>query len=147
LIGSATYYDYNAAQRKQRAAPASRASSAGNATPANELTHLHVIGGSFGGIQPGHSYFQYDATGNLTLQQEPDGTTYYTYTPFNLVSTIHHKDDTHTRTWYDGNLRRYALEDDTHGLRYFTWDQNGLNLLAEQDSSGTVTRRYTHGYT
>ncbi|NUM37151.1 MAG: hypothetical protein HUU50_21620, partial [Candidatus Brocadiae bacterium] len=30
---------------------------------------------------------------------------------------------------------------------YFTWDSNGLNLLAEEDSEGNITAQYVHGYT
>jgi RHS repeat-associated protein len=43
-------------------------------------------------------------------------------------------------------LRRYAMEDSS-GLSYFTWDQNGMNLLAERDASGGTIAYYTHGYT
>ena len=35
---------------------------------------------------------------------------------------------------------------DSSGLRYFTWDQNGMNLLCERDSAGAVTAYYTHGF-
>ena len=42
--------------------------------------------------------------------------------------------------------RRYAIQD-SGGLRYFTWDTNGMNLLCERDAGGTVTRKYTHGPT
>ena len=36
---------------------------------------------------------------------------------------------------YDAELRRYAIEEST-GLRYFTWDENGMNLLCERDTTG-----------
>ncbi len=47
---------------------------------------------------------------------------------------------------YDAMLRRFAVEEST-GVSYFTWDANGMNLLAERDASGSVTAYYTHGYT
>ena len=47
---------------------------------------------------------------------------------------------------YDAMLRRHAVQD-SGGLRYFTWDSNGMNLLCERDASDTVTAYYTHGYT
>jgi hypothetical protein len=47
--------------------------------------------------------------------------------------------------YYDAMLRRYAVEDSS-GVRYFTWDTNGMNLLAERDAAGTVVAGYTHGY-
>lgn len=34
---------------------------------------------------------------------------------------------------------------DVDGLAYFTWDQNGMNLLSERSADGTVTRKYSHG--
>jgi hypothetical protein len=37
--------------------------------------------------------------------------------------------------------------EDSSGLTYFTWDENGMNLLCERDSSGAVTKEYTHGPT
>ncbi len=40
---------------------------------------------------------------------------------------------------------RYAAED-SDGLRYFTWDQNGMNLLMERDIYGTVVAQYSHGF-
>jgi len=48
--------------------------------------------------------------------------------------------------YYDAMMRRYAMQD-SNGLSYFTWDQNGMNLLAERDSAGAVIAYYTHGYT
>jgi hypothetical protein len=47
--------------------------------------------------------------------------------------------------WYDAMMRRYAMQDSA-GLRYFTWDANGMNLLCERDSAGAVTAYYTHGF-
>jgi len=47
--------------------------------------------------------------------------------------------------WYDAMMRRYAMQDSS-GLSYFTWDSNGMNLLAERDSAGSVTAYYTHGF-
>ena len=40
---------------------------------------------------------------------------------------------------------RYAAED-SDGLRYFTWDRNGMNLLMERDIYGTVVAQYSHGF-
>jgi RHS repeat-associated protein len=48
--------------------------------------------------------------------------------------------------YYDALLRRYAVEDSS-GVRYFTWDSNGMNLLAERDATGNVVASYTHGRT
>ena len=36
---------------------------------------------------------------------------------------------------------------DSDGLHYLTWDQNGMNLLLEKDDEGFETAEYTHGYT
>ena len=71
---------------------------------------------------------------------------YFTYNDVNLVTDIKYPGGQTNRFWYDALLRRYAMEDSS-GLSYFTWDSNGMNLLAERDSSGTVIAEYTHGYT
>ena len=47
---------------------------------------------------------------------------------------------------YDALQRRFVVVEST-GTSYFTWDQNGMNLLSERDASGSVTAYYTHGYT
>jgi len=62
------------------------------------------------------------------------------------VDTIHYAGGAWNYFYYDGALRRYALQD-SDGLRYFTWDSNGMKLLCERDPGGTVTRKYTHGPT
>jgi len=69
---------------------------------------------------------------------------YFTYNDVNLVTTIEYPGGVANYFWYDAMMRRYAMQD-SNGLSYFTWDQNGMNLLAERDSAGTVTAYYTHG--
>ncbi len=59
---------------------------------------------------------------------------------------ITYKDGTPNTFHYDARGRRYAVEESA-GLRYFTWDGNGMNLLCERDESGDVTAEYTHGWT
>jgi len=71
---------------------------------------------------------------------------YFTYNDVNLVTTIEYPGGVANYFWYDAMMRRYAMQDSS-GLSYFTWDQNGMNLLAERDSAGAVTTYYTHGYT
>jgi hypothetical protein len=62
-----------------------------------------------------------------------------------LVTEIKYPGGQTNRFWYDAMLRRCAMEDSS-GLSYFTWDQNGMNLLAERDASGGTIAYYTHGY-
>jgi hypothetical protein len=47
---------------------------------------------------------------------------------------------------YDAMLRRSVVQD-SGGIRYFTWDTGGMNLLCERDASASTTAYYTHGYT
>jgi RHS repeat-associated protein len=63
-----------------------------------------------------------------------------------LAARTQYKDGTPNYFYYDAMLRRYAIEEST-GLSYFTWDQNGMNLLTERDTAGSVTAEYGHGYT
>jgi len=70
---------------------------------------------------------------------------YFTYNDVNLVEAIEYPGGVANYFWYDAMMRRYAMQDSA-GLRYFTWDANGMNLLAERDASGGVTTYYTHGY-
>jgi RHS repeat-associated protein len=91
------------------------------------------------------TYYNYDANGNMLHIQKPAGTTYFEYNDAQLVENIHYSDDTWAYFHYDA-LRRCAVNDGS-GMSYFTWDANGVNLLSECDESGTVTAKYTHGYT
>jgi len=70
---------------------------------------------------------------------------YFTYNDVNLVTTIEYPGGVANYFWYDAMMRRYAMQDSS-GLRYFTWDTNGMNLLCERDSAGAVTAYYTHGF-
>jgi len=70
---------------------------------------------------------------------------YFTYNDVNLVTTIEYPGGVANYFWYDAMMRRYAMQDSS-GLRYFTWDQNDMNLVAERDAAGTVTAYYTHGF-
>jgi len=115
--GAETYYTYNAA---------------------NELTHFVEAGGG--------TYFEYDARGNCTAIDEPTGATYFEYSDADLVTSISYPSGVANYFYYDGKLRRYAMED-SDGLAYFTWDQNGMNLLTEFDAYGNTIAEYTHGYT
>ncbi len=105
----------------------------------NALTFWGVEGANF-------AYFTYDSRGNCTqIEKGFGGTTYFEYNHANLVTRITYKDGTENYFHYDGMLRRYAMED-SDGLRYFTWDRNGLNLLVERDEAGEVLAEYKHGY-
>ena len=115
--GAETYYAYNAA---------------------NELRHF-VEGGA-------STYFQYDARGNCTVIEKPSGATYFEYSDADLVTSIQFASGVTNYFYYDGKLRRYAMED-SKGLTYFVWDQNGMNLLAEFDAYGNTIAEYTHGHT
>jgi RHS repeat-associated protein len=117
--GQETYYEYDAA---------------------NQLLRTHDASAD------AWTYFAYDTCGDCTVIQEPDGTTYFTYNPANLVTSILFKDGSSNYFHYDAQQRRYALEEPT-GLRYFTWDANGMNLLCERDARGNVVAQYSHGYT
>ena len=105
----------------------------------NALTQKHRLG-------TGYTYFTYDSRGNCTKIQAPDGDIDLEYNYADLVTGIKHKNGESNYFYYDAQLIRYAMED-SNGLSYFTWDSNGLNLLAEQDSTGATTAKYTHGYT
>ena len=117
--GAKTYYAYDAA---------------------NELETTHELAGD------AWAYFTYDPQGNCTQIKESDGTTYFEYNADDLVTQIKYKDATVNCFWHDAQQRRYAMQD-SDGLSYFTWDKNGMNLLAERDSSGAITAEYTHGHT
>jgi len=106
----------------------------------NQLTKMHELTGD------AWTYFTYDSRGNETQMQEPDGTTYFTYTDADLVENIKYKSGVSNYFYYDALLRRYAMQD-SDGLTYFSWDQNGMNLLSERDAQGNITAEYTHGYT
>jgi len=71
---------------------------------------------------------------------------YFTYNDVNLAETIQYPGGVANYFWYDAMMRRYAMQDSS-GLRYFTWDQNGMNLLCERDNAGSMIAYYTHGYT
>ena len=107
---------------------------------ANELTHVHDL------PDETWTYFAYDSRGNCTRMDESGGSTYFEYSDANLVTSIRYKDGTPNYFYYDGLLRRYAIEDSC-GLAYFTWDANGMNLLAERDVCDNVRAGYTHGHT
>ena len=88
-----------------------------------------------------------DAFGNCTAMKETGGaTTAFTYNDRDLVTRIDYSGGTSNYFHYDGQDRRFAMAD-SNGLSYFTWDQDGMNLLAEKSAAGTVTRKYTHGPT
>ena len=67
------------------------------------------------------------------------------YNGANLVTAIAYKSGVANYFYYDSQMQRYAIEDSA-GLRYFTWDRNGMNLLCERDAEGNVTAEYAHGY-
>ena len=92
------------------------------------------------------TYYQYDPCGSCTAIQEPDGTTYFAYNDLKLVTSIAYKTGVANYFYYDAQMRRYAIEEST-GLRYFTWDRNGMNLLCEREPDGSVAAEYAHGYT
>ena len=50
-----------------------------------------------------------------------------------------------TTSHHDARMRMYAMEDGGE-TTYYTWDENGLNLLTERDAQGNVTAEYTHGH-
>jgi RHS repeat-associated protein len=62
------------------------------------------------------------------------------------MSTVHYADGKWNYFHYDGQQRRYAIQD-SGGLSYLTWDSGGMNLLCEKGAAGTVTAKYAHGYT
>ena len=108
----------------------------------NELLAAHEVGPA----TAGWTYYEYDHRGNCTEIRLPEGSTYFSYNDADLVTSVRYKSGICNYSHYDANLRRYALEDSA-GLAYFTWDQNGMNLLAERDSTGEVTAEYAHGQT
>jgi len=106
---------------------------------ANEMTQ------AYNATEDSTTSYSYDVMGNCLSIAEADGTTYFTYNDANLVTSITYPDSTVNYFYYDGLMRRYAMEDSA-GLTYFVWDKGGLNLLAEKDASGNVTAEYIHGY-
>jgi len=106
---------------------------------ANALSHAHALPGHT------HAYYAYDKRGNCVQVQAPAGTQYFQYDDRDLVTAIRYRDGTAQYFHHDPRMRMYAMEDggDT---TYYTWDENGLNLLTERDASGAVTAEYTHGY-
>jgi len=90
--------------------------------------------------------FAYDERGNCIRIDKPGGlAVYFEYNDVNLVTSIRYTDGTMNYFSYDAFMRRFAVQE-ASGLSYFTWDQNGMNLLCERDASGSVTAYYTHGY-
>jgi RHS repeat-associated protein len=108
---------------------------------ANQLTGWNEA------VPGNYESFAYDDRGNCIRIDKPSGNAvYFSYNDTNLVTEIKYPGGQTNRFWYDALMRRYAMEDSS-GLSYFTWDANGMNLLAERDSTGSVTAYYTHGYT
>ena len=61
------------------------------------------------------------------------------------MTAIRYRDGTTQYFHHDARMRMYAMEDGGE-TTYYTWDENGLNLLTERDASGAVTAEYTHGH-
>jgi RHS repeat-associated protein len=117
--GSATYYFYDRA---------------------NQLT---VKGTTSAYASP--TYYLYDKNGSLANVVPSSGAaTYYAYNPAGLVARILWQDASSTYFFYDGQLQRYAMV--ANGvLNYFLWD--GLDMLQELNSDGTVKDEHTHALT
>ena len=96
-------------------------------------------------IQPaGNStYWYYDANGNATVINDTvAGATYFGYGPHQLMTQIKPPTQAASYFFYDSRLNRYC-ENRAGTLTYFLW--NGLNLLEERNSDGSLKVRYTHG--
>jgi YD repeat-containing protein len=97
-------------------------------------------------IQPaGNStYWYYDANGNTTIVNDTSaGATYFEYGPHQLVTAIAPPSEEPSYFFYDSRLNRYC-ENRAGAVTYFLWD--GLRLLEERSGDGSLTVRYTHGY-
>src|SRR5690606_29676362 len=77
------------------------------------------------------------SSGSLIKQYDTTGpaTTYFDYNAAGLIARITWPDATQHTFYYDGNLQRYAM-DENGAVSYFLWD--GLNILQERDASGAV---------
>jgi YD repeat-containing protein len=116
--GEATYYSYNAA---------------------NELTYRETLGGE-------QVYYAYDGRGNRLKKQVLSGhTQYFAYDARNLLTTVTSTDPSFTANYFEYNaLGQRVKATDSTGTRRLIWD--GLNVTHELDTTGEVSRRYTHGY-
>ncbi|WP_379554147.1 RHS repeat-associated core domain-containing protein [Qipengyuania sp. DGS5-3] len=83
----------------------------------------------------------YDANGNLTS----DGTSTYIYDVENRLVGVVEGGIYATNLFYDplGRLYRVTSNKPGSGTYYFTYDGN--DLIAEYNSSGTLTKRHVHG--
>jgi len=106
---------------------------------ANALAHAHALPAHT------HAYYAYDKRGNCVQIQAPAGTQYFQYDDRDLVTAIRYRDGTTQYFHHDARMRMYAMEDGGE-TTYYTWDENGLNLLTERDAQGNVTAEYTHGH-
>jgi RHS repeat-associated protein len=92
------------------------------------------------------AYYTYDGRGNQITRSVLAGhTTYFSYNSRNLVSGIWNTDPTFTPNYFEYNALGQRIKKlDSSGTTRYLWD--GLNILLELDESGTLKRRYTHGY-
>jgi len=70
-------------------------------------------------------------------------TTYFSYDHRDLVTAIRYRDGTAQYFHHDARMRMVAMQDggDT---TYYTWDENGLNLLTERDAPLACRARARH---
>src|ERR1043165_218966 len=92
-----------------------------------------------------NTYFYYDANGALIKQwdQGDADATYFWYGPHKLITALKPPGTLASYFYYDGQLNRYAINN-AGTLTYYLWD--GLKLLEERKTDGSLVARYTHGY-
>jgi RHS repeat-associated protein len=118
--------------------PASQIASATRSNPAYAFPGYYTVDRSYtaNGLnqltKAGTNTLSYDERGNLTA----NGTKSYTYSSENLLKT----GPGSATLSYDPMLRLYETGPTTTRLQY-----DGLDLIAEYNSSNTLTKRYVHG--
>ena len=107
-------------------------------SPADELLRKHVLPADE------WAYYAYDANGSLVRLHKPAAgeCTYFAYNDVPLVESIRYPDGSMNYFHYDGQMRRYAVEDST-GMHYFYHD--GLNPLSKVNAADEVVASYANG--
>ena len=90
--------------------------------------------------------FLHDSRGNCLRALDTAGSAYFAWTAADLVDKIRWADGKANYFYYDARLRRFGMRD-SDGLRYFTWDSGGMNLIAERSGAKAQTAAYAHGRT
>ena len=92
----------------------------------------------------GNATYSYSRNGELTKRAFPQDTTLYTYDELGNLLTVVKQGGTTLTYLIDGQNRRVGKK--RNGTLEKVWlYQNGLNVVAELDGSGTLKSRFVYG--